>query len=77
MYKPASFDDDDVVILMSNFIAHDSINLNARCAEGVGGREGNRKKKAMLIKIKTHGPRSFREQVGFQTCGMLPGNLLP
>ena len=35
-------------MLVSNFIAHDSINLNARCAEG--GREGNRKKKAMLIK---------------------------
>ena len=27
-------------MLMSTFTAHDSINLNAQCAEGGGGRDG-------------------------------------
>ena len=49
------------MMMMSTFIAHDSINLNAQCAEGGGG--GADREKDIIIRIKkkkkTHGAKSF------------------
>ena len=51
--------DDD--ILMSTFIAHDSINVNALCIGG-GGIESDEN-----LKKERHGAKSFSKQDGFQT----------
>ena len=52
-----------MVMMMSTFIAHDSVNLNAQCAEG----EWRKTEKVIIIQIKkkTHGAKSFTEQMGF------------
>ena len=65
-----------MMMMMSTFIAHDSINLNAQCVQlkeevaVLGGGGGNREK-VITIEIqkkkKTHGANSSTEQVRFQT----------
>ena len=59
-----------LMMMMSTFTAHDTINLNAQCAERGGGRGADREKDIIIRikkKKKTHGAKSFTKQVRFQT----------
>ena len=59
-----------MMMVVSTFTVHDSVNLKAWCTEGVGGGGGGGvREKVIIIKIKkkTCGTKSFTEQVGFQT----------
>ena len=59
------------MMMMSTFIVHDSINLNAQCAEGGRWGGGGNREKVIIIEIqkkkKTHGAKSSTEQVRFRT----------
>ena len=69
-------------MMMSTFIAHDSINLYAQCPGGGGGGGGQVKYREnhqkLNKKTKAYGAKSFTELVFFlYVCGIPPRSLLP
>ena len=59
-----------MMVMMSTFIAHDSINLNAQCTER--GREGSREKVIISSSfLNAHGAKSFTEHSCSQVIAQL------
>ena len=61
------------MMMMSTFMVCDSINLNAQC----NGTENRKLRKLTHTHTKTHGSKSLRQQVCFQTSAEQPRSTFP